>query len=398
MMAKDGLLVRLRITGGILAAATASAVADLAAAFGNGKFDLSARGNLQIRGVSDAGLAALQNELHALGLLDDDSGAESIRNVIASPLAGLHAGIDMRPLTRDLEMRLAADRSLHALPGKFGFLIDDGTMPSLAGIAADIRFDAMPNGGFAIALGGARRHALPIGSCAPEELVMRAIDIARRVGPLLAQRPDLRRMRDLIAAFGADAMATRCGGTPGVAPDGSETIARDVVGFRTFAGGVACVGLAAPFGRLDAAMLRAAAAFAARSPRGELRLTPWRILLVPDAPADAAGLPGFITDPADARLAIAACVGSEGCARGTTATQTDAARFARDLAGTPRSGLVLHISGCAKGCAKPSPTRFTLVARDGLYDLVQDGRAADVATRHGLDLDGARRAIAEFAS
>ena len=51
MQAKDGLLVRLRISGGVVPAATMRGIAQAGRAHGNGLFDLSARANLQMRGV-----------------------------------------------------------------------------------------------------------------------------------------------------------------------------------------------------------------------------------------------------------------------------------------------------------------------------------------------------------
>ena len=383
MAAKDGLLVRLRITCGILPAPTAHALADLAAHHGNGLFDLSARGNLQLRGIRDAALGALHHGLRDLGLLDADVASESVRNVIASPLAGLQDGLDIRPIVAALETRLRTDSTLHALPGKFGFLIDDGGLPSLADIASDVRFDWIgPKGHFAIGLAGTRRDAVPIGVCAPAELAAHATLIAHGMLALLAGSPDCRRMRDLVTALGADVVARACGGIRGQAgPVVVGTKARDVVGLQTDG---AYLGLAAPFGRLDAAMLHTAAACAARTPLRELRLTPWRAILIPGASRDTA-LPGFIIDAADPRLAVAACVGADGCTRGTTTTHDDATRLAAHV---PAFGhdIALHVSGCAKGCAKPSRSAITLVARDGLYDLVRDGRAGDPPMRSGLDL------------
>ena len=70
MLSGDGYLVRLRLTNGVLSFERARALADLARRFGNGLFDLSARANLQMRGVGAAVLAPLQAELAALRLLD----------------------------------------------------------------------------------------------------------------------------------------------------------------------------------------------------------------------------------------------------------------------------------------------------------------------------------------
>ena len=53
MLSGDGLVVRLRLSCGEAPLALAAEIADWADRFGNGLIDLSARGNLQIRGVSD---------------------------------------------------------------------------------------------------------------------------------------------------------------------------------------------------------------------------------------------------------------------------------------------------------------------------------------------------------
>ena len=46
--------------------------------------------------------------------------------------------------------------------------------------------------------------------------------------------------------------------------------------------------------------------------------------------------------------------------------------------------VILHVSGCAKGCARPLATAATLIATENGYDLVVDGRAAGPPVRHGL--------------
>src|SRR3954451_25275575 len=131
MATGDGLLVRLRITGGIVPAGLARSIAAAARDCGNGLVDLSARANLQLRGVREETLPELTRRLAALGVLDANPAAEAVRNVVASPLAGMaqDSQLDIRPLTAALERRLAGDEALHVLPGKFGFVIDDGSRP-----------------------------------------------------------------------------------------------------------------------------------------------------------------------------------------------------------------------------------------------------------------------------
>ena len=127
MQARDGLLMRLRICGGVVSALTLRGLAQAGRAHGNGLFDLSARANLQIRGVCSESLPFLIKTLDGLGLIDNNAAAEAVRNVLVSPLAGLDGRIDAPRAAKALEVALAANKDLHGLPGKFGFLIDDGS-------------------------------------------------------------------------------------------------------------------------------------------------------------------------------------------------------------------------------------------------------------------------------
>ena len=88
MPAKDGLLVRLRISCGTVGASTLHVLAQAGRERGNGIFELSNRGNMQIRGVRESNLPALIKTLQSLGLIDEDASAEAVRNVLVSPLAG----------------------------------------------------------------------------------------------------------------------------------------------------------------------------------------------------------------------------------------------------------------------------------------------------------------------
>ena len=405
MAAADGLVVRLRITGGILRAADAHALADLALRHGNGRFDLTARANLQMRGVAESELRALVEALRRLGLVDDDPAAEAVRNVIASPMAGLHDGPDIRPIVAALEACLAGTPALHALPGKFGFLVDDGSAPSLAGVAADVRFD-WTGDQFAVGL-GTRGAAITLGSCAAADVAATADAVARGALALFARVPGAVRMRTLVEVLGERAVVDACrprGDLPFTTPDrhGRDKPGHDDEGQHTTASphsnagdGRRPLGLAAPYGRLDAGQLRVAADVAVAA-RGELRLTPWRSLLVPGAGLAArerARSAGFIVDDRDPRRAIAACVGAPECARATTATREDADAFA-DLAAKLGDGIALHVSGCAKGCAHAGSAPATLIGRDGRYDLVLEGSAGDPPVRRDLDRDAVRAALA----
>ena len=84
--AADGALARIRLPGGVIGAAALRVVADCAQDLGDGRVHLTSRGNLQLRGLSRS--AALAARLADAGLLPSAT-HERVRNVLASPLAGI---------------------------------------------------------------------------------------------------------------------------------------------------------------------------------------------------------------------------------------------------------------------------------------------------------------------
>lgn len=404
MQSGDGYLVRLRITGGIVSAAAAKAIARCAEDYGNGLIDLSGRANLQLRGVSEDSLPDLIAGLQVHGLIDDSTQAESVRNVMASPLAGFapDAMLDIRALVSALEQRLASDIALHALPSKFGFLVDDGGTPSLSDAVADIRFTAFhgqkaPQ--FAVNFAGCKEAAV----ITPDNLVDVAAHLAVAFLTLSRQcEPQLRRMSHLVEKLGSEAIWQSAGLVPttSVSTDSAHPLP---LGHHAL-GRSGWLGIAAPFGRWSARSLSWLADAAVTYGSGELRLTPWRAILLPGVAAGASqdilsdeGA-RFITDPSDPRLSVIACPGAPACASGTTQTHEDALALAPLARALTPTGLSLHVSGCDKACARPVATTVTLVARDGLYDLIVAGRASDRPSMHNLDLDACRTALRAMAS
>ena len=47
----------------------------------------------------------------------------------------------------------------------------------------------------------------------------------------------------------------------------------------------------------------------------------------------------------------------------------------------------LHVSGCSKSCAHRGAASLTLVGRDGRYDLIRNGSAAERPSLTGLTID-----------
>jgi precorrin-3B synthase len=405
MASGDGLIVRLRISGGIVGTRLAAEIASWAARWGNRHIDLSGRGNLQLRGLSPLHLTDLHDAMTEWELLDRDAEGEAIRNVVSSPLAGIDpsAVLDIRPLAKALEQRLASDTALRALPAKFGFVIDDGGWPGLDAVAASVRFVARRSAGgavFEVRLSG--DPVTRTGICDPKQLVEFAAALGR-----MHQGNQTGRMRDIIDALGADAIGCDVDITPGGMP-ARDFDARRLLGPHPL-GRAAFLGVGVPFGRMEAEDLALLASAAETKGATELRLTPWRAILVPVPSMCAAGelaselsTGPFILDPADPRRRVAACPGAPDCPQATTPVRNDAAVLVGEIAGLSATRIALHVSGCSKGCAHPHPAAITLVGQNGRYHLVRNGKPSDEPERRDLSLDQAagciRRIIAGAAS
>ena len=389
MRVGDGLLVRVKPRGQRMSFAQARVVADLAHRHGNGALTLTARGNVQMRGIEPDRLPAVTDGLAAAALLDATPEGEAVRNVISNPLAGHNPAAlgDLGPVVARLEERLSSDPVFGELPAKFSWSVDEGGLLPLGTGLADIRLAATrtPQGDchLLVDLDGAPTVAAAVDG----DPVAVAARLAAAFA-LLCRRHGLvpHRMRDLVAACGAPTVLMAAGLVPTEAP-GLPSRPNPIGVHRH--GAMSFVGAAPTFGLLDAAAFLAFVKAAEQAGAADLRLTPWRSLLAPRLSeheaarlADNLRASGLILDPDDPRLAVAACVGEPGCRRATTPVPADALRVA-----ALRLGVAVHVSGCAKGCARREPASVTIVGRDGRYDLMLGGTAADPAIRAGLALD-----------
>jgi precorrin-3B synthase len=385
----DGLLARVRAPRGRLSLDQAAALADTALCCGNGAIGLSARANLHLRGLSERTLPDLHARLEDAGLIDPDPEVERLRNIVASPLDDLdpEALADLSPSVTALETRLKEDEDLRRLPAKFSFLLDaQGRLP-LGEVEADIRFEASRDGTFAVYLAGDDMLAA---QCTSDETG----DVAARLGLAFlaltgAGEGTVRRMRALVERERAEAIFAKAAlrAEPYKRPQRRPAL-RDVLGAHAY-GAKFVVGAAAAFGEIDAVRFKALIENARALGASSLRLTPWRAFLITgldgsgaESLVDSMTELGFIVDAGDPRLRIAACPGAPACMHGHLRVRDDATRWAAKL---PKGdGVILHVSGCVKGCAKPTATAATFTATATGYDLILDGRAGDPPMHGGL--------------
>lgn len=346
MMSGDGLVVRVKPCLGRLSRDQALGLCAAARRFGSGFLDATGRANLQIRGVAEADHLALIGDLSAHGIVADDPELERRRNVIVSPFWK----------TGDLTHRLAGELMERLgeapdLPDKFGFVVDTGRAPLLGEASGDVRLERTETGVIV------RADGLPMGRVVEEaEAVEFALELARWFAANRA--PAQRRMAQVSAALGADWRQANARPSGAAVRPGAHAMGR-VVGI--------------PFGQVSAEALSDAAQGASG-----LRILTGRLMLVEDGLAfDHAG---FVARADDPLLSADACPGMPFCLQASVETRDLARRVSPKFAD-------LHVSGCAKGCARSKPAAVTLVGRDGKFDVIRNGTTGDKPIMRGIAPD-----------
>lgn len=371
-LAADGAVVRVRLPGGMI---TAAALAQLSAAadhFANGELQLTSRANLQLRGVpvDESGDVpdVLVDAVRAAGLLPSDS-AELVRNIVCSPMTGRLGGFaDLRPLAGRLDALLCGSPALAALPGRFLFGLDDGS-GDIAIASCDLGVVARPDGRAVLMAGGQRGPVVEL-EAAVDALATMALSFLdlRRTGS-----SDCWHVAELPG--GGAALLTAIPDDPGVDPQRSaiaaastEEAAPPRFGAHRQVDGRSLLSLVVPLGRLTSTQVQAVVA-AARLGSGDLVITPWNALIIPDLPpavgsTNLAGVAAMLADaglPSTADsgwIGVSACTGAPGCARGAGPTAPVATRIAH-LAGTAAaahrsSAEPVHVVACERRCGAPA--------------------------------------------
>ncbi len=269
--AADGALARVRLPGGMLEPAQLEALAHAATRFGSPAMELTSRGNIQIRGITDPD--AVADAVAAAGLLPSAT-HERVRNIVASPLSGRVGGrADVRAWVHRLDAAIRAEPVLAELPGRFWFAIDDGR-GDVCGLDADVGVHVTGDS-VAVLLAG-RDTGVRV---APSDVVPTLISIAKHFVNI---RQDAWRISELAdTSILLDGLARSA--EPGT---GWPPVTRPPVGWIGQDDGHIALGAAPPLGILQARVAEYLAAIDA-----PIVITPWRSVLVcdlDDGVADAA--------------------------------------------------------------------------------------------------------------
>lgn len=344
--AADGALVRIRLAGGVLTAAQLTALAHTAEQFGSPAMELTSRGNIQIRAITDT--AAVADAVAAAGLLPSPT-HERVRNILASPLAGRIGGnFDIRPLVRELDGALCAAPELARLPGRFLFALDDGSGDVAGLLRPDVGVHAVGPDTFAVILAG-RDSGVRIKA---DAVVPTLLSVAHRFVEIRGTAWRVSELTDAsVLLDGAHA------GPP------YPAVSQPPVGWIAQDDGKVSLGAVVPLGVLQARVAEFLAAVDA-----PLLITPWRSVLVcdlDDGVADTAlrvlAPLGLVFDETSPWLSVSACTGSPGCDKSLSDVRADAEAALDD----GPAGVHRHFVGCPRACGTPSGAEVLIATGHG---------------------------------
>jgi ferredoxin-nitrite reductase len=385
--AQDSFMLRLRIPGGILKSYQLRGVAEIAEDWGSGRADITTRANLQIREFQPKDIVRVLTKVQTLGLTSRGSGADNIRNITASPLAGLDPAelCDVSALANALHHYILNSRDMYDLPRKFNVAFDNGGAISVVADTNDIGFVAVrvgegrevaPGIYFRVLLCGITGHKQFAADCGillrPDQAIAAAAAMIR-VYAEHGDRTDRKkaRLKYLVDRWGIERFIAE---TEKLLAFPLIRLAAELCEPRAAVDRVAHIGVHAqkqqdrhyigvsiPVGQLPAHQVRAIADIADRFGTSEVRLTIWQNLLIPnvatenlDRATQALRSAGLDCTAGALLRGTVACTGNRGCRFAATDTKSHAVELANriDTKFQIDQPVNLHVTGCPHSCAQ----------------------------------------------
>jgi ferredoxin-nitrite reductase len=385
--AQNSMMLRCRIPAGELTALQLEGLAGIAEEFGNGKAAITTRANIQIREIPPKDMVAVITRLQSLGLTSRGSGVDNVRNITASPTAGVDPQelIDTRPFAHALHHYILNHRDLYGLPRKFNVAFEGGGSVDTVADSNDLGFMAVkisagasvePGVYFRVELAGITGHrqlATDAGILIkPTQLL--AVGVAMiRVFIENGDRTDRKksRLKYLIDKWGIPkflAETQKKLAFPLVEFPLAQCIKRPpslkhghIGVYRQKQKNLNYIGVVVPVGVMTAKQMRRVAEMAKNYASGQLRLTPWQNLLITDVPDGFVETIkrqlvriGFDSQATNIAGGLVACTGSTGCKLANTDTKGQAVTLANYLNKKLRLDhpINIHMTGCPNSCAQ----------------------------------------------
>jgi ferredoxin-nitrite reductase len=385
--AQDSLMVRVRIPGNAMSSRQMRALAGIASELAGGNADLTTRGNIQIREIAPRNTVEVLMRLAESGLTSRGAGADNVRNITCSPLAGIDPTelLDTRPMARALQFYLLNNRDLFGLPRKFNVSFDGAGRTSVATETNDIGFiatrltaaaDIAPGVYFRVLLGGITGHLRFANDCGllvtPLECVPLAVAMLR-VFAEHGDRTDRKKARlcYLLDRLGTEKFlqhvqeklsfdlrflaADQCSPRPPVDKHAHMGIHPQLQQDRS------SIGIAIPAGRMSAEQMLGLAKLADTCGDGELRSTVWQNIILPNVRTErvpdavrAISAMGYGVSSTPISGCVVACTGNAGCRFSATDTKQHALQLAQHLDQRFEldSPINIHLTGCPNSCAQ----------------------------------------------
>ena len=382
----DGLLARLIPSGQTIGFEALTVLCHAAERYGNGVVEMTSRGSIQIRGLSTATAPRFAAAVDPFGIDCGDA-----IPVMTHPLSGLEAAevLDVTELVGVLRKKLAEAPFLGRLSAKLSVIVDGGGTVHLDNVAADIRLRAAENGLFDLSLAGDSVTATPLGTIAASDVPECTMRLLKR----LARDAPHARMRTMIGAERRMSIADVVSDLILARRPLELRAPTQPIGVHLLRDSLVAVGIGVPFGHSLAQNFLDLAEAASREGASGVRTAPGRVLLMIGLQrerarhllAQAASLE-FVVDPGDARRQVVACPGSPVCASGQIPARALALTVAQAASAYLDSGNIIHVSGCSKGCAHPSPSAVTIVGSNGMCDIRVDSGLCGTVTVGELPL------------
>ena len=389
---KEGFMARLRIPGGQLRTFQLRELAHVAQQLTTGYVQITTRANLQIRLIQPKDAPEVLRRIQSVGLHTRGAGADNIRNLTCNPTAGIDPGelIDTLPYTLELGQIIINHREFYDLPRKFNIALDGGGLIGSLEDTNDIGLQAVlvkePQGTvpagvyFRVALGGATGHkafARDLGVLVRPEELLRVTAALVRVYLANGNRGDRKkaRLKHLLETWSLDRyleateklLGFKLLRTPADLPlvtsrRESPPPPHSHVGvYPQSQPGLNYVGVAVPVGQITPKQMIRIAELADLYGSGEVRLTVWQNLIIPNVPdtyvetlKKALVKLGFDWRQSNLRSGFVACTGNSYCKFASSNTKGHALELMGylDKRVALDQPVNIHLTGCPNSCAQ----------------------------------------------
>ncbi len=396
--AQNSFMLRCRIPAGELSAQQLRGLAEIAESWGNGKSAITTRSNLQIREIAPKNMVNVLTKLASLGLTSRGSGVDNVRNITASPTAGFDPQelLDTRPFAHALHHYILNCRDLFDLPRKFNVAFEGGGAVDTVADTNDIGFMAVelpqsvqvarltdgasvsvaPGVYFRVELAGITGHKQFAKDCGLLIQTGESVAVAAAMLRVFLENGDRTdrkkaRLKYLIDKWGVSKFLEEtqkklgfplmllpvesCRRRPAAVRHGHIGVYKQTQKGRNY------IGVVVPVGILSVRQMERLSDIATHYGSGQLRLTPWQNLLIPDVPDAFVETVkrqlvriGLHHEASNILGGLVACTGNQGCKWSSTDTKGQAVALGRHLNQKLEldQPINIHLTGCPNSCAQ----------------------------------------------